>query len=479
MRRAPEAALDTSVPAFVFKVGHYPFDHGGLGVVRTLGRAGVAVDAVVESRNAPTARSRYLRKPFVWATSGREDPEQVAARLVEIGMCLERPVLITTDDEAASLVCTHADALKEHFRFLSPPAPLTHRLASKRGLYEICRTNGVETPSTRFPRWRSDVMAAAAEIGYPLVVKNVDPWERLRSPAVDRTTLVADSMQLRRLVGGWPGRPEVLLQEYIPRAASQDWVFHGCFDRNSRCIAGFTGQKLRSWPPHAGVTTHALMTRDVTVAELSIGLAARIGYQGIADLDWRLDTRDGRYRLLDFNPRVGAQFRLFEDAAGIDVVRALHLELTGRPPSTASHPDRRFTLETLDLLARPAYRTFGLGGGSRRLAHERAWYGRDDPVPAALAVSRFGAAGLARLFTGTKRRDEPPASADAVVRAVKSVPATNRSTGPNDPAAASPAKYRPGTEDMKAADSLGHPATQSILTRRAGSRYRSAVRSGR
>jgi hypothetical protein len=30
---------------------------------------------------------------------------------------------------------------------------------------------------------------------------------------------------------------------------------------------------------------------------------------------------------LDFNPRVGAQFRLFEDDAGSDVVRALHLDL--------------------------------------------------------------------------------------------------------------------------------------------------------
>ena len=56
-----------------------------------------------------------------------------------------------------------------------------------------------------------------------------------------------------------------------------------------------------------------------------------IGFSGIADLDWRLDRRDGRYKLLDFNPRVGAQFRLFETDAGIDVVRALHLDLTGRP----------------------------------------------------------------------------------------------------------------------------------------------------
>lgn len=58
---------------------------------------------------------------------------------------------------------------------------------------------------------------------------------------------------------------------------------------------------------------------------------AQVGYRGIFDIDWRLGQRTGRYYLLDFNPRVGAQFRMFEDDAGIDVVRAMHLDLSGRP----------------------------------------------------------------------------------------------------------------------------------------------------
>ncbi|GAB7032713.1 hypothetical protein JCM4914_41740 [Streptomyces platensis subsp. malvinus] len=50
--------------------------------------------------------------------------------------------------------------------------------------------------------------------------------------------------------------------------------------------------------------------------------AGRIGFTGTADLDWRLDPPDGRYKLLDFNRRMGAPFRLFETTAGVDVVRA-------------------------------------------------------------------------------------------------------------------------------------------------------------
>jgi D-aspartate ligase len=45
-----------------------------------------------------------------------------------------------------------------------------------------------------------------------------------------------------------------------------------------------------------------------------------IGYSGIVDIGYRYDRRDGEYKLLDVNPRVGATFRLFVDSNGMDVV---------------------------------------------------------------------------------------------------------------------------------------------------------------
>ena len=62
-----------------------------------------------------------------------------------------------------------------------------------------------------------------------------------------------------------------------------------------------------------------------------------IGYQGIMACHYRLDRRDGRCHLLDFNPSMEVQFRLLEGDNGIDVMCALHLDLTGRP-LPAGHP---------------------------------------------------------------------------------------------------------------------------------------------
>lgn len=105
------------------------------------------------------------------------------------------------------------------------------------------------------------------------------------------------------------------------------------------------------------------------------------------DLDYRLDRRDGRYHLLDFNPRVGAQFKLFKDTDGTDVVRALHLDLTGRTARVGAQIEgRTFVAEIQDLLASRAYWRSGAltirdWWRSLRDIDETAWYTADDPLP--------------------------------------------------------------------------------------------------
>jgi D-aspartate ligase len=47
-----------------------------------------------------------------------------------------------------------------------------------------------------------------------------------------------------------------------------------------------------------------------------------LGFRGVVDLDKRF-TRDGRFKLVDFKPPLGAQFRVFETEGGIDVVRCI------------------------------------------------------------------------------------------------------------------------------------------------------------
>ncbi len=488
MAAQDEVAFDRSTPLLIVKIGHYPLHHGGVGAIRTLGRAGVPVYTVTEDRFTPAAVSSHLRGRFIAPTTGLEDDDRLLEIFTDIGKQLGHPtIVLPTDDEAAVFVAEHADVLSPWFITPAVEPGLPRRLASKRGLHDACVGLGVPVPRASFPSSLADIAAFAERASFPVVAKNVDPFDRLSDPVVDFSTVVRTPEHLMELAATWPDHPSVMLQEYIPREVAEDWIFHAYCDASSECLVGFTGVKYRSWPPRAGVTSYARVVTNHALAQQSADLCRRLGFRGIVDLDWRFDRRDQQYKLLDFNPRVGAQFRLFETTAGIDVVRAMHLDLTGRPvPKGAPIAGRGFAVEILDAPARVAYRL--IGAGASPVPHagghvEPAWFAADDPLPFVVATARASVplAQRARQIGRQLVRRAQAASArrrlgtEAPMRvAANPAPWTNRRSGPNVAAAVSPEKYNPGTDDSNVASSSGDPATHRNEALSSGARKPSA-----
>jgi D-aspartate ligase len=232
---------------------------------------------------------------------------------------------------------------------------------------------------------RRRVPHIAADATFPVVAKLADAGHRGEMPELGAPTPFWSAAELVEASATWSNPGVVMLQEYIPEEVADDWIFHGYFDASSECLVGFTGVKYRSFPAYFGATTYARVVANAELESESIGFLRRVGYRGIVDMDWRLDRRDGRYRLLDCNPRIGAQFRLFENTAGIDVVRALHLDLTGRAvPKAEQIEGRGFFVENRDLPALLTYRRLrpkpdAVPHAKGRI--EPAWFAWDDPLP--------------------------------------------------------------------------------------------------
>jgi predicted ATP-grasp superfamily ATP-dependent carboligase len=419
------------VPALIFKIGQYPVYSGSLGAVRTLGRVGVPVYAITEPGVTPVGASRYCAGRFVWQATARDDPAQLAADLRDVGGLIGRPsVIIPVDDESAVLVAEYAAELSDYFLFRQMRPGLPRQLTSKSGLYELCQEYGVPTPSTLVPASAAEVAAFAATATFPVVVKNARVWDRGRRNAVGATVGASSSGtrvlyrpdDLLRLVFPDDQEPGFIIQEYIPAEQSEDWFAHLYCGADSDSTLLFTGLKVRSWPPTAGGTACGYAMSNPALAEMSKRVCQLIGYTGIADLDWRLDLRDGQYKLVDFNPRMGNQFRLFETEVGIDVVRALHLDLTGRDvPRGPQVGQRQIVVEHIDIPARIAYRRLGPRATSARPAslmkHQKAtstefaWLAADDPLPVFAMMSRVLSlvkiVRRARLFPPLPRADRP------------------------------------------------------------------------
>jgi hypothetical protein len=132
-----------------------------------------------------------------------------------------------------------------------------------------------------------------------------------------------------------------------------------------------------------------------------------LGYRGVFDCGYRYDPRDGVYKMLDVNPRVGLNFRQCVGRGDLDVVRAMYLDLTAQEvPAGQPAEGRVWWVEDYDIRAGMAHvrersLTARAWMGSLRQVDEPAWFARDDLAPFRRLVRQLVAKASRRILTRT------------------------------------------------------------------------------
>ncbi len=396
------ADFDTLLPAVVAKMGTYPLAYGLLGAVRSLGEVGISVTAFCEDRFVPYAFSRYLDDRIILPPAVAEDGSAVLARLIEHGSRVSRrSVLLTTDDKAAIVIAEHAALLEPFYLFPPIPAHLPRALTNKSELHDMLVRVGTPTPRTQVIKEVHELSALADSAEFPLVLKNNESAQLSGSRTVGYTAVVSSRDELLRMIDGWTHTPELVVQEYIPYEGCRDWIVNGYYGAESLGLAVFAARKYRAWPPRAGVAADVVAARNPELIELSNHALGSLGYRGVVGMDWRWDPRDGQYKLVDVNPRIMASFRIMRTEDGMDVVKAAHLDLSGRAvPVGPQAVGRRLIVENLFAMSKTADRpstkelerresAAGLVVSPVRSQREFAWLSSADPWPSAVAAVRF------------------------------------------------------------------------------------------
>jgi predicted ATP-grasp superfamily ATP-dependent carboligase len=392
---------DTSTPVVVLR----SVEHSSLGILRSLGRLRIPVYVMESDRWNPAFFSRYCRERFHYQVADAS-AEQLITSLQKVAQQLgRRAVLIPTSDDTAMFVADHADVLKKWFLFPAQRSEVARSLASKKEMYFLAKSVGVPTAGTIFPESRADVLQFLQTATFPVVLKGIDVM-RLWRNAGKRMFIVRSENELLAAYDALPvsERLNVMLQEYIPGADDTVWMFNGYFNENSDCLIGFTGKKIRQCPVYTGVTSLGICLTNPAVSDTTCKFMKGIGYRGILDIGYKYDARDGCYKVLDVNPRIGATFRLFLANNGMDVARAMYLDLTGQSVQAGSPIEgRKWLVEDLDTVscfryARDRKLEFWQWAASYRGIQETAYFASDDPLPllpmfvidARKAISRIG-----------------------------------------------------------------------------------------
>lgn len=369
--------IDNSTPLVMLRSGH----HGGLGIARSLGRLGVPVYSVDGARLESAFTSRYCRGRFLLDLASRSAAADLCSIARKVG---NRPILMPTTDEACIWLAENEGALRDSFRFPVRDATLVNTLCDKGRMQELASRHGIATAQSVTPRSKDDVAKYVESAVFPVMVKEKGGG-RLRDRVGASKFILETPRQLFDLCARIDDLEDanMMIQEFIP---GEDWMFDGYFDARSQCLFGMTGKKIRRFPVRTGVTSLGICLPNREVFETTARFMRAIGYRGILDIGYRRDNRDGSYRVLDINPRIGCTFRLF--AAGeMDVARALYLDLTGQPvPRVEGAAGRKWLVEDFDFFSalrswREGSLSFGEWMRSFAGVQEAACFALDDPLP--------------------------------------------------------------------------------------------------
>lgn len=361
--------------------------HSGLGITRSLGSWGVPVYPVEWSRLTPAFYSRYTRGHFRWELEKRRAEDSVSF-LLSIGKKVGRgALLLPTRDQAAIFLAENSEALSSWFTIPRQSPELVHALVDKQTMYRLAKPFGVPLPETCFPASRAEVVEFASSARFPVLLKAID-GDRMVRLARKRMFLVKSADELLLRYDEINDPQNVMLQDYIPGPEDHCWIFHGYFDRNSECLAAFTGQKVRQCRAYGGDTCLGVYTKNSIIEETAIRFLKGVGYSGIVDLCLRYDARDDLYKVLDVNPRIGANSRIFVSDGGLDLARICYLDMTGQ--SRVAEPvreGRKWQVEDYDLISCARYwldgnLSFRKWIASLRGVDEYGYFDFRDPLPA-------------------------------------------------------------------------------------------------
>ena len=153
-------------------------------------------------------------------------------------------------------------------------------------------------------------------------------------------------------------------------------------------VASLVARRRRQYPIHFGFTsTYVETVNEPAIEQAAIRYLAALRYSGLVELEFKHDARDGRYKLLDFNPRPWTWIGLGA-LAGVDfswlqwrlALGDTVAPVRGRTGCGWTHASRDIVSAVQQMI----------GGMLTPRAYLRSWhrnltfaaYAADDPLPA-------------------------------------------------------------------------------------------------
>ena len=373
-------------------------DQNGLGALRSLGRAGIVGYGVDWREDAIGFRSRYCTRKILISDPLRF-PERAISELLDLGVSIdggkEKAVLLPTADYYVALISRNRELLSRYFLFNIPSAEILEGLVDKSRQYVLAERARVPVARTFAPAGAEELVQLRGGLRYPVVLKalNSAQWA---AHFVEKGFLCGNFEQLNEKFALVTKKGVVpLIQEIITGPNRNHYKVCAYFSPTRELLAVFTTHKLRQSPVDFGTGTCMVSTVKPELVKLAMQFFDEIKYTGIGSIEFKLDERDGVFKMIELNPRLWMQ-NVQAALSGVNFSEICYRDLIGENPrAVTKHAIGVKWLDLKnDLLSFLANRRKGdvsLGQWLRSIGGVKgyAYFAWDDPLPA-IVRSNYG-----------------------------------------------------------------------------------------
>jgi predicted ATP-grasp superfamily ATP-dependent carboligase len=215
-------------------------------------------------------------------------------------------------------VAEHLNRLRSAFAVVGTDWSDLQKVCDKQLLATTAAAAGIAFP--RNYRVRSADDAACIEVQFPVVLKPAMRMERnaFTSSKAWRANTRDELVERYRAAALLVGRDEVVVQELIPGGGEAQFSYAAVWHANAPVVE-MTARRTRQYPiefSHTSTFVEVIDNDDVKVSARK--LLCSIGFEGLVEIEFKFDARDGSYKVLDVNPRAWSWLALC-DAAGQDL----------------------------------------------------------------------------------------------------------------------------------------------------------------
>ena len=302
-------------------------DFLGLGIVRSLGKKNVPV-CVIDDESSIARFSRYTTHSV--GVANLRDERKAADAVLDIGHRLDLRgwVLYPTRDETVAAFARYRPLLAKFFRVPTPNWNTTQWVWDKRNTYRLAEKLGIPTPRTWYPRDLEELEQIRSDPPFAIKPAIKEHFFYATKAKAWRANDRAELRELFRRAAAQVEPGEVMVQELIPGDGRHQFAYCAFF-KDSRAVGSMVVQRRRQHPPEFGRASTFVETIELPLLEtLSERFLRAINYYGLVELEYKLDSRDGQYKLLDVNGRTWG-YHTLGSGAGVDFPYLLFSDQAG------------------------------------------------------------------------------------------------------------------------------------------------------